>query len=487
MSQDKAETGRLEELLARVGAGLDQFLKFEHPDAYTRKERWRSALERPAPQQGVGIDAVVDELMEQVVPNGSSVGRPGFTAYITTGGTSASTLASTAASIAAPQRYMGTAFNLLEGLSLDWIAQICGLGNMKGVYSSGGSVANLLALGAARQSAFENIGRDPASDGVDRAVSVYASDECHNTIQRAAGILGIGRRSVIAIGCDKEGRMRDDLLRTAIEADLAADILPMAIVASAGTTNSGAIDPLQAIGAIAQEFGIWYHVDGAYGLPGILDPRVSHLFEGLELVDSVVVDPHKWLGAAVGVAATFVRDRGFLERAFTQGAADYLEGSIDQSGEANPHVEHSMDDFGVPYFNYGVELSAPCRGVMVWALIREIGVEGLRARIIRHNDMAREVADVCRQHARLELLLEPTLSICCFRYVPSVTADLDRLNQQILRRLIRENEFMPSSTRINGQLALRPCFIGARTERSQIDGLMQAIVRIGDTLMTEEL
>ena len=139
----------MQELLARVGGGLDQFLKFEHADAMTRQQSWRAALEQPVPQQGVGIDEVVRELIEQVIPSGSLVSKPGFTAFITTGGTSASTLASTAASVASPQRYSATAFNLLEEMSLDWLAQMFGLGAVKGIYSGGGSVANLRArLGA---------------------------------------------------------------------------------------------------------------------------------------------------------------------------------------------------------------------------------------------------------------------------------------------------------------------------------------------------
>jgi len=485
MSQDKAETGHLQELLSRVGASLDDFLKFEQTDALTRRDTWRPALQRPLPQQGVGIDEVTRELVEQVIPNGTSVAKPGFTGFIMTGATSASTIASTAAGIASPQRYQLSAFNLLEELSLEWLAQMFGLGDMKGVYSSGGSVANLVALGAARQSAFEKAGRDPARDGVDRAVSIYASEECHHTIQRAGGVLGIGRRAIKAVACDAHARMRVDALRTAIENDLAAGILPLAIVANAGTTNTGAIDPLQAIGEIAREFDIWYHVDGAYGLPGVLDERLSDLYRGLEMVDSVIVDPHKWLGAAIGVGATFVRDRSLLGRAFTQEPADYLEGTLDEDVLSDSQIVHSMDSFGIPYFDYGVELSSPCRGVAVWALIREIGVDGMRERIKRHNDMARELADISRRHAKLELLLEPSLSICCFRYVSPGVADLDRLNQRLCRRLIRENEFMPSTTRVDGKVALRPCFIGARTDRSQIDGLVQAVLRIGAELADE--
>jgi aromatic-L-amino-acid/L-tryptophan decarboxylase len=484
MPAERAEIANLQRLLSLVGTGLDQYLKFEHPDSL-HNNRWRESLDIPLPQQGVGIDQVTQELISEIIPNGSPVPKPGFSSFITTGSTTASTLASTAASIASPQRYMHTAFNFLEELSLRWLAEMCGLGNMQGIYSSGGSVANLIALGGARQSSFEKIGHDPAADGINKPVSVYASSECHHTVQRSGGVLGIGRRSIKLIACDNKGRMRVDDLQQAIAEDKAAGILPMAIVATAGTTNTGAIDPLQKIGEIAAENSIWFHIDGAYGLPGILDKQVSHLYQGLELADSAIIDPHKWLGASVGVAATFVRDRQILYRAFTQEPADYLEGSVEQGDNSNSVIEHSLDDFGIPYFDYGVELSAPCRGVVVWALLREIGVEGIRERIIRHNDMARHISKFASLHPNLEVLCEPTLSICCFRYVTSNSIDLDRFNQILHRRLVRENEYMPSTTRVNGKLALRPCYIGARANHGEVVGLLDSVLRIGKVLEAE--
>jgi aromatic-L-amino-acid decarboxylase len=157
MPTEQAESGNLQELLSQIGGGLDHFLKFKHPDALHPDSSWREVLDTPLPQQGVGIEKVTQDLITQIIPNGSPVPKPGFTAFITTGSTTASTIATTAASIASPQRYMHTAFNFLEELSLQWLAEMCGLGNMQGVYSSGGSVANLIALGGARQSAFEKI------------------------------------------------------------------------------------------------------------------------------------------------------------------------------------------------------------------------------------------------------------------------------------------------------------------------------------------
>jgi aromatic-L-amino-acid decarboxylase len=483
---DAAETGRLQDLLSQVGAGLDRYLAFEHPDAMHTPSRWRSALDRPLPRDGIGIDGVAEELVRHVVPNGSAVPRPGFCSFITTGATTASVLASTAASIASPQRYFHQAFNFLEERSLEWLAALFGLNGMQGVYSSGGSVANLLALGAARQSAFERLGADPAADGMHRPGAIYASAESHHTIQRSAGVLGLGRRAVRAVPCDRGGRMHVPALLRLLDDDRRRGVVPVAIVANAGTTNTGAIDPLEVVGEIANDRGIWFHVDGAYGLPGKLDERVAPLFRGLERADSVIVDPHKWLGAAVGVAATFVRDREVLRRAFTQEPAAYLEGSMEaRAADEAPRIAHSMDDFGVPYYDYGVELSAPPRGVVVWALIREIGAEGLAQRVRRHNDMARLVARHAASHPNLELLAEPTLSICCFRYVSTQVNDLDGLNQMLHRRLMRENRVMPSTTRVGGTLALRPCFVGARTTEAEARELVAAVLRIGRELVRE--
>ena len=495
MKSEIAETGLLQSMLSKIGCSLDQFIKFEHPDAFQTKQQWLNKLDISLPQQGIGIDKVTEELITSVIPNGSPVGNPGFSSFITTGATTASTLATTAASIASPQRYLGTAFNFLEELSLQWMAEMFNVPHMKGVYSSGGSVANLIALGGARQYAFEKVGCDPAANGVDRASSIYASEECHHTIQRSGGVLGIGRRAIKPIACDSEGRMLIDALLATIEKDEQNGVLPIAIVANAGTTNTGAIDPLLEIGKIAKNKDIWFHVDGAYGLPGILDNRIKPLYEGLQYADSVIVDPHKWLGASVGVAATFVRDRDYLLRAFTQEPADYLEGSAsqseidqvgtDQTDTPSTQIEHSLDDFGIPYFDYGVELSAPCRGIVVWAMLKEIGVDGMRARVIRHNDMAKHIFEFANQQPNLEVLSKPTLSICCFRYVDDSIKDLNLFNQRLHRRLVRENQYMPSTTRVGGELALRPCYVGARHEQLQVDGLLEAVLRIGKNLVSE--
>ena len=479
MSQERAECGNLPKLLQQLGADLDQYLRFEHPDAMHNEDSWKAVLGGSLPQQGIACEQLLEIMGKHLIPNGSQVPKPGCTSFITTGATSIGVLATLSGAVAAPQRVGLTAFNYLEELSLQWMAEMFELPSaMKGIYSSGGSVANLVALGAARQWAFEQLGINVAEDGIPRPCRVYVSSACHRTIHRAAAVLGMGRSAVVTIATDKNGRLVPQALRQQLQADAKKGFVSVAVVASAGTTDTGAIDPLREIGEIAADYQTWFHIDGAYGLPGILDPRIRHLYDGLSLADSVIVDPHKWLGAPVGIGATYVRDRSLLNRAFSQGAADYLEGACHDD-----NIQNSMHSMGVPYHDFGVELSAPSRGAVVWALIREIGKAGMQERICRHNDMAQLVADLAHKHPDLEVVQEPTLSICCFRYVSQFAQDLNNLNKQIHRQLVYEGRSIPSTTIINGVLVIRPCFVGARTTEQHARELVDAVVTAGNQLL----
>ncbi|MGB0495626.1 MAG: pyridoxal phosphate-dependent decarboxylase family protein [Kangiellaceae bacterium] len=483
MHKELAAHGYIGKHLNTLSDYLDRFLQFETSDAMNRESTWKKQLNVSVPERGVGIENVLSEIGNQIISNGSQIPKPGCTSYICTGATSVGVLASLSSSVASPQRIGLTAFNYLEEVSLNWMAQMFELPNdMKGLYSSGGSTANLVALGAARQKAFESIGLDPARDGVSKPCRIYASQYTHHTIQRSAAVLGMGRNCVKLIPVDCNGRLIPEELAKQIKKDAKDDCLPVAIVANAGSTSLGAIDPLQAIGKIAHKNNIWFHVDGAYGLPGVLDPAIKHLYTGLSLADSIIVDPHKWLGAPIGIGATYVREYALLQRAFTQEESNYLEGSLSKTTHTN-----SMDSLGIPYNDFGVELSAPPRGVVVWALIKEIGIAGMRARICRHNAMAKYIADKAKSHSNLELMLEPTLSICCFRYVTDELTDLNQLNRQIHRQLVRNGTNIPSTTMIDGKLVIRPCFIGARTGWAQATDLINEVLKIGRQMSNSNL
>jgi len=281
------------------------------------------------------------------------------------------------------------------------------------------------------------------------------------------------------VDTDDEGRIRVDALRHALDEDARRGIHPVAIVATAGTVNTGAIDPIEELADIAAERGIWLHVDGAYGLFGRLDERIAPLYRGIERADSAAVDPHKWLAVPLGCGATFVRDRAVLGRAFTLEPAEYLEGAA-TTGE----IRSPFDEFGDLYHDFNVEQSAQSRGVTIWAALAELGAEGMRDRVRRDNDFARHLAERVRGDKRLELLAPPTLSICCFRYRREGLGDaeLDALNTELARRLRAETSYVPSTTRVRGRLAIRPCYINPRTTLADVDGLADAVLRFGDEL-----
>ncbi|MGH3735783.1 MAG: pyridoxal phosphate-dependent decarboxylase family protein [Micromonosporaceae bacterium] len=303
---------------------------------------------------------------------------------------------------------------------------------------------------------------------------IYASEQAHHTIQRSAGVLGLGRGAVRLVPCDAGQRIDVAALGEAMSRDRRDGVVPVAVVGIAGSTDTGAIDPLDDVLELARRHGAWFHVDGAYGLIAAASPRFRPRLAAVAEADSVIVDPHKWLATGLGCGATYVRDAGPLLRAFTQGEAAYLEGSFHADEDS---AVAQFDSIGVPYADMGVELSAPSRGVLVWAVLRELGRAGVAARVQRHVGFARHLADRARAHPRLELLLQPELSVVCFRY----TAD-DAVNRAILRQLTGSTATVPSSTVVDGRLAIRPCFINPHTELAHVDALVDNVIAIGDDL-----
>ena len=477
--RDAADSERLADAINAIAPALVRFYRFEGPDlAARRRDAWVAELGAALPEQGRGLDTVIRTLNELVIPNGLRNGAPGFSGWVTTSPTTAGVIAALAASVAGSQRWWVQPFNYLETVGLDWLRTLLGLGaDMQGTFTSGGSAANLVALGAARQHAFERDGVNVAREGLPPGGQwrIYASTEVHHVITRAAAVLGLGRRSVRGIATDERQRIDVRALVSALDADRASGIRPIAIVGTAGTVNTGAIDPIAELADIAADRQIWLHVDGAYGAFGVLDERVAPLFRGMERADSVAADPHKWLAAPLGCGAAFVRDRARLGRAFTLEPAEYLEGST-----AGGDVQSPFDDFGELYHDFNIEQSAQSRGATVWAILTEIGRSGLRDRVTRHLDFARHLERRVLEEPRLELVAPATLSICCFRYRAPDESVADALNQRIAKRLRAETRFVPSTTNVDGRYAIRPCYINPRTTIGDVDGLVDSVVRIGD-------
>jgi aromatic-L-amino-acid decarboxylase len=310
--------------------------------------------------------------------------------------------------------------------------------------------------------------------------TVYASEEVHMSIAKAADILGFGRDQVRVVPCDSRLRMEVSALRQRIESDSKEGLRPFCVVASAGTVNTGAVDPLEKVADIAHEFDLWFHVDGAYGAPGILDPGKRQLFDGLERADSVSLDPHKWLYVPVDAGCLLFRDEATVKAAFNTDEADYIK------------VHGLTDDETFAYWDYGVELSRRFRALKVWLTLRYYGVKRIAAAIAEDIALAEYLGEVVAAAEDFELMAPVELSICCFRYVPApikkrmttayadelfeINRKLDAVNEQILSLVQKGGRAYVSNATVNGRFALRACITNFRTTKADIDETV-AVVR----------
>ena len=486
---DASRVADLASALEAVTPALDAFVEDGSTLPRDARAEWLAVLERPLPRQGAGADEVLRVLREVVIPNGLRIGAGGFSGWVTTSATTLPAVAALSALVAGGQRYWLQPYHELEGIALGWLRELFGLPEgMQDVFVSGGSVANLVGLGTARQAAGERLGVDAARDGVAGLPEprLYASSEIHRVVHRAAAVLGLGRESVVELPVDAGLRLDVAALRERLAADRAAGCTLIAVAVSAGTVNSGAVDPIAEVLEVCREHELWLHVDGAYGLPGMLDPEVAALFEGVAGADSVAVDPHKWLATGLDCGAVFVRDAGLLGRAFSLGDAEYLEPPAPEAVDARSQFA----DFGVPYFDLGVEQSAPSRGVQVWSALLEIGAEGFAERVRRHNGFARRVQAAAEASLVLEVVTPAVLSICCFRYIPADAPEdapsggdrealLDELNRELLRCMQERGRVAPSGTEIGGRFAIRPCFINPRTTAADVEALLSEVEACG--------
>jgi aromatic-L-amino-acid/L-tryptophan decarboxylase len=349
----------------------------------------------------------------------------------------------------------------VERVALRWLGALAGFADAEGILLSGGSMANLTALLIALRAATE-----PEPDR--RLMRAYASEETHFSVAKAADVLGIGLRSVAV---DGDQRIDIGALRAAIAEDRGEGLRPFCVVGSAGTVATGAVDRLDELAAVAADEGLWFHVDGAYGALAAADPGSRPLFAGMELANSLALDPHKWLYVPMDCGALLVRDEEAVARAFGVGAGEYVRVLADEGVESYAFWEH------------GLELSRRFRGLKVWMTLRYYGARRIAATIAEDIALARHLADRVRTEDDMELLAGPSLSICCFRHRPAGVAEseLDHHNERLLAALQRDGRFYLSNARVGGRLALRACITNFRTTRADVERLVSIVRALGES------
>jgi aromatic-L-amino-acid/L-tryptophan decarboxylase len=428
------------------------------PDA----KRLVGSLAPAAPEQGIGFDAAIDELVERVLPYHAREPHPRFLGYVPSIPTFPAVLGdwlATGYNFFAGVWPIASGPNEIELTVLDWFRQWLGLPNgAGGLLTSGGSTATLMAVVAARHA---RIGED---GGLLPRLTLYTSTQAHSAVARAAWIAGISREHVRVLATDDRWRLRADAIRDAVAADRAKGLVPFLVVASAGTTNTGAVDDLSAIADLCERESLWLHVDAAYGAFAALTRRGPELLRGIERAHSVVLDPHKWLFVPFECGCLLAREPGALKAAFHI-FPEYLKDVAPGEAEVN-------------FADYGEQLTRYARALKVWLSVRTLGLAPIRAMIERGIALAEHAESLVRREPALEVLAPAALGICCFRAHPRGVDDaveLDALNERVNAAVNGDGRFLISSTRVDGVFSLRVCTHNWRTSEADIDELLELV------------
>lgn len=476
-AQDRAN---FDALGARATAMLGDYLRAlpDQPvDRVVPPEVRRRLISLPLPEHGQNPAEILDFLQREIMPWPIATGHKRSYGWVNSPPAPIAILADAVASTmdCGLDGYDHSAIFLMASVGR-WIMELVGFPTEGSLclLLSGGSAANLNALTAARHRAAARDGWNLRQEGLQsgrKQLVLYASAESHSSIQKCVEQLGIGTNHLRDIPVDAEFRMRPDALRDAIRADLAAGHLPFAIVACGGATNTGAIDPLDAIADIAAEFGIWLHVDGAFGAWAALDPAYRAQFQALARVDSVTLNPHKWLQVPIDCGALLTRHPEVHRAAYSL-TPDYLEAG---HSEAPWPYEHM---FQLTYGN---------RALKVWAAIARLGRSGVAELVTRCNRLARLLEARVRETPDLELLSPASLSVVNFRYRPAGRhlddAALDDLNERIAAEVSASGEAHLPTTRVKGATALRACFLHYENDEGDVEHLVELVRRLGDGLL----
>jgi glutamate/tyrosine decarboxylase-like PLP-dependent enzyme len=424
-----------------------------------------AALSEPIPEQGTDPDIVLDRVMRDVLPWTARVDHPRFFAFVPGPGNYVGFLADALASgfnVFAGTWLGASGPAMIELVTVDWLRELCGLpAGSGGLFVSGGSMANLTALAVAREA---RLG-DRVSDGVAYA----SSDQTHSSVARALRVLGLPRAHLRLLAADDEFRLPVDDLAMTIAEDRAAGRVPFCVIANAGTTNTGAVDPLPELAELCAAEGLWLHVDAAYGGGAVLTPRGRRALSGIERADSLALDPHKWLFQPFEIGCVLVRDAGLMAEVF-HARPDYLR-DVHRAGEE------------VHFSDFGIQLTRGFRALKLWMSLQVFGLAAFRAAVERGIDNA-ERAEVRLAESGLWRIAAPArLGTVAFGWAPPGIGEreADRVTRGLAEASLADGWAFLSSTVLRRRPALRLCALNPRTTEEDIVGTIDRLERLAAT------
>ncbi|MDY0344853.1 MAG: aminotransferase class I/II-fold pyridoxal phosphate-dependent enzyme [Lentimicrobium sp.] len=451
---------------------------FEQIEQYPVKSQLKpdeilSQLPASPPQESESMAQVMADFEKIILPGITHWQNPNFFAFFPANSSYPSVLAEMLTAALGQQGMIwetSPAAAELEERVMEWLKQMCGLPDQwTGVIQDTASASTLAALLTAREKVTGFRVNEEGFLATDK-LRVYCSTETHSSIEKAVKIAGIGRKNLIKIPVDENFAMQSSALRDAIEADLEAGFQPLCVIATIGTTGSTAVDPIREIGEICKKHNIWLHVDAAYSGTALVLPEMRHFADGLELADSYVFNPHKWMFTNFDCSAYFVRDPEMLIRTF-EILPEYLKTRT--RGQVND------------YRDWGVALGRRFRALKLWFVIRNFGVEGIRQKVRLHLELAQWLADKIRQSAEFELLAPVDFSLVCFRYLPSGITDeirINEINERLLQTLNASGKLYMTHTKLNGKYTLRMVIAQTYVEKYHVENAWRLIRETAKTI-----
>lgn len=433
-------------------------------------------FDEPLPEKGIPLEEILARFRDDVAPNAMGVPNPRYFGQFNPTplpiGVWADALSSLLNQNAGAWRN-GPSSAMIEARVIRWLCDLLNYGRKSfGTLASGGSEANLLALKCARDS----VTADIINRGVRKApgdLVIYASDQCHYSIDKSADLLGLGREGVRKIPTDDRFHISLEMLREAIGRDRDAGRVPCCVVGVAGTTSSGAIDPLEELADIARENGCWYHVDAAYGGPLAFSPQHRDKLRGIERADSITFDPHKWMFVPFSCGATLVRDGGQVLRKSFDMTPEYL--NEDRGGA----------DVEFDFFRYGQMGTRRFNSLKLWMAVKFMGREGYARTVERQIELTKYLAKQLDALGNFKRLGEVETAVCCFQFLPTPDLDgpnLDLLQQRLQQTIERSGEAWLTTTVLKGRRALRVNINSFLTEQHHIDDLVKLLARFANDI-----
>ncbi|MQS04386.1 aminotransferase class V-fold PLP-dependent enzyme [Streptomyces sp. OF1] len=427
----------------------------------------QTLLGEPLPEEGGDLGGLLDHLAHDVLPLGIRFDHPRCFGFVPTTGNYPAVLADllSTAHLSVPGAWLvGSGPSSIELTTLKWLKELLGLpGHWGGLFVSGGSLANLTALAAARD---HQLGGDLAG------ARLYCSTQAHPSVARAAHLLGLGRDQLVALEPDPEQRLDPRSLAAQVDADLAAGLRPFAVVATVGTTSTGAVDPVTDLARHCRRYGLWLHLDGAHGAAFALSARGHDMREALGQADSLTFDPHKWLFQPYETGCVLVRDPELLKATFRM-ARHHLDTGYLHPAEAR-HGEVNFDDLG-PQQSRGL------RALKVWLSLKTFGAAAFRRAVEHGLHLSDHAAARIAAHPGLELTSTPSLAILTFRCRPTDgsadPATVDRLQQSVSDAVRATGQALVLTTRVRNRTVLRMCTINPATTPADIDATLELVLQ----------